>query len=212
MAVRTTAGWTQDKPLAPTREGQLAWSLRLDGVGRYLVFDLGGPKQAVRGADGWVASELRFKGFNVRPSALSADGRLLLLRGRKHDERPARPELENLSHVWLARRVDGRWQTPELVLRDRQINYYNETLSPNGRWLMWVEYDRDEKMGILRTRLRLMRREAEGWTDPKTLVEQEGFLQFWHTALADDGTAAWTPIGGEMRSFVRAPDGETIRL
>ena len=212
-AVRTTAGWTQDKPLTPTREGQLAWGLRLDGVGRYLVFDLGGPKQAVRGADGWVASALRLKGFNVRPSALSADGRLLLLRGRKHDERPARPELKNLSHVWLARRVDGRWQTPELVLRDRQINFYNETLSPNGRWLMWVEFDRDEKMGILKTRLRLMRREAKGWTEPKTLVEQKGFLQFWNTALADDGTAAWTTIGGQaMQSFVRAPDGETIRL
>jgi len=213
VAVRTRGGWRQGEPITSTRQGQLARSLCLDGSGRYLVFDRGGLKQGTRGAEGWTVCELRIKGFHVRISALSADGCLMLLRGRKHHEQRERPKLAHLSHVWLSRRVDGRWQTPELVLRDRQINYYNETMSPNGRGLMWVEFDRDERSTILKTRLRLMRRDAEGWTEPQTLVEQKGFLQFRSTALANDGTAAWSTVAGNTKkSFVRTPTGATIRL
>jgi hypothetical protein len=212
-AIRTGDGWTQQSPLTPFEHGKLASGTLLDGPGRYLVFTLDGPKQAVRGQDGWKIAPLKFPGYNVTPAALSADGRVMLLRGRRADEQPARPEIINLSHVWLSRRAGDQWHAPELVLRDRGANYYNVAMSPDGRWLMWVEFDRDQAGKTVRTRLRQMCREGQGWTEPKTLVDREDFLQFWNTCVADDGTAAWTTIAGQpWKGYVRAAGGATIYL
>jgi hypothetical protein len=212
-ANRTDGGWAEQPPLTPMEHGKLAWGTLLDGEGRFLVFTFEGHKQAVRDQDNWSISPLEFPGYNVSPAALSADGRLLLLRGRKADEQPSRPEIVNLSHVWWSRRTKDGWQTPEMILRDREVNYYNEAMSPGGRWLLWGEYDRDQPMKIVRTRLRLMCREGHGWTEPQTVVDREGYLQFWNTCVADDGTAAWTTIAGQSwKGYVRAPGGTTICL
>jgi hypothetical protein len=212
-AHRTGGRWTQQPPLTALEHGKLAKGTLLDGPGRYLVFTLDGSKQAVRTQRGWKVLPLEFPGYDVSPAALSADGQVMLLRGRKADEQPARPEIVNLSHVWLSRRSGDQWQTPELVLRDREVNYYQEAMSPDARWLTWVEYDRDRQMGIVRTRLRLMCHERQGWSEPETVVDQEGFLQFWNTCVADNGTVAWTTIAGEPRKgYVRAPGGKMVCL
>jgi hypothetical protein len=213
IANRTDGGWIQPPPLTSLEHGKLADGTLLDGLGRYLIFKCDGHKQAVRSQEGWKISPLEFPGYNVSPAALSVDGQVMLLRGRKSDERPDRPEIANLSHVWLSRRTKDRWQRPELVLRDREVNYYKEAMSPDGRWLTWVEYDRDQQMKIVRTRLRLMFRERKGWTKPKTVVDQKGFWQFWNTCIANNGTVAWTTIVGKpWKGYVRALGGTTICL
>ena len=139
-AHRTGGRWTQQSPLTALEHGTLAEGTLLDGPGRYLIFTFEGHKQAVRSQQGWKVFPLEFSGYSVSPAALSADGRVMLLRGRKADEQPARPEIANLSHIWLSRRARDQWQMPELVLRDREVNYYKEAMSPDGRWLTWVRY------------------------------------------------------------------------
>ena len=212
-AYRTQSDWIQPPPLTAVEHGKLAEGVLLDGQGRYLIFTLGAPKQAVLSHEGWNISPLKFPGYAVSPAALSVDGQVLLLRGRKADEQPVRPEIANLSHVWLSRRAKDQWQTPELVLRDRAVNYYNLAMSPDGRWLAWVEFERDEKMNILSTRLRRMCHERQGWREPQTVTGQDGCLEVENTCIADDGTVAWSTSAGEhCKGYVQTPGGKAICL
>jgi len=210
---RYMRGWVQHDPLTPLRDGNRAQVMLLAGSGRVLVYRFDGIKQAVRNEeDDWDVSPLVFPGYDVTPEALSADGNVMLLKGCSDAERASRPGGVNQRHVWLSTCEEGNWGTPELVLRNRNANYYNLAMSPNGRWLAWIEFDRGEDGNtIRRTRLRTMRHKRKGWGKPRDVLDQTGFQQVWNTCISDRGAVAWTTCKG-WKGYVREFGKKTVCL
>lgn len=211
-AYRTRDGWAQER-ISPQELGKLAERTVIDASGRYLVYMLDGIKQARRGERGWMVSSIDFAGHNLTAVALSSDGQTMLLTGRKSDEVPPKAH-PYIAHVWLSHRRNDQWQQPELILRDHECSYYSHTMSPDGRWLMWVEYERgSDGNAIVRSQLRLMRRGEHGWEQPISLFDEARWVQVWNTALANDGTAAWTIVGKPAwRGYVCPVGGKAVCL
>ncbi|MBT3288787.1 MAG: hypothetical protein HN849_05950 [Victivallales bacterium] len=210
---RYVMGWAQHDPLTPLELGKAARGMLLDGAGRLLIYQFGGIKQAVRNEeDDWDVSPLMFPGYDVLPKALSADGKVMLLEGCRADERVASPERVNQRHVWISTRKEGDWGTPELVPRVGDVSYWNLAMSPNGRWLAWVEFDRGEDGNtITRTRLRIMRRKRKRWGEPENVLDQKGYQQVWNTCVTDRGTVAWTVCKG-WKGYVQELGKKTVCL
>ncbi|HUT58959.1 MAG TPA: hypothetical protein VNA25_14015 [Phycisphaerae bacterium] len=185
---REGAHYVKAGMFTPPGNRQPAMWPRISGDGKLVVYELGDDLYEAALRDGvWKKRAVAFGlKITMTPLAMSADGQTLLLRGFK---RNAERTAENL--YLSSRDARGRWQKPKLLLDNARHSVYNCSMSPDAQTVVWVNYTRDGQGDITRTRLQFMRRQGDGWTEPSTILDIAGGVQFMNIALSNADVLAY---------------------
>jgi hypothetical protein len=208
---RTDAGWSRTL-LTAAEPPRLAELIAAAAAGRTVLYvegsaDRWGTPERIRVAEetdgGWRDDDLAFRGLALRPVALAADGRALLLRGfpRAEGDAPAG------FHLYLARREDGGWSEPAVVVRDEpRASVYLPGMSADGFEVFWEHYTRGEDgNAIVRSEVRVIRFRDGGWSEPAIVAGYDGHFQIDRLTFNGRGQAAFdvfSRAGNDSDRFV----------
>ena len=175
--------------LTPTNSRQPVRNWLISGDGKVVMYEQGDTLwQARSGGTTWQMGPIPpERPIGMTPRSLSADGRMLLARGITL----ARGRKAASIYLW-SRDGSGKWQEPKLVLDNQRHAVYNCRMSADARTVLWVHYTRDNNSRITRTELKFIRQQGDGWSEPTTVLKQEGHIQFGDISLADNDVLAYT--------------------
>jgi len=193
---RGADGWPASslRLLTPAEDGRVANAIFLSGDGRsvfYLLDDR--PFRATQKGTDWVSEPVALAELkNIKPRAVSADGRCLLLRAVPAAAPRSVPGMGNL--YWTQWTGD-HWMAPTLIALDKNANVANERMSGNGQRMAWTHYTRNGNH-IERTELCHIQKQPDGWSKPVTVLLKDAYVQVLDLAISDGGVTAYSLASG----------------
>jgi hypothetical protein len=174
--------------LSPEQKGKFAGDLCMSADGTTLVFTSEDKliEARLNSGNSWKTQEVNVPGPKVRPAGISSDGGALLLTGK-----PV-VDAENRKvpfAAYIARKAGNSWLKPERVIADAAFPPSHLAMTADEKAVVATFYDRGpDGDSITRTRLIVVRSKSGVWTEPRTLVEWEGYRQIVSVALSPGGS------------------------